>query len=352
MAMDSNEDSHYYNVVLIVYRLGDGCHYTAHSCEGGFMIGYVRLAAVAAAVLVGIAFAGPANAQASRTWISGVGDDANPCSRTAPCKTFAGAISKTAAGGEIDCLDPGGFGAVTITKSITLDCGGGIGGQVGSILASGTNGVNISAGASDRVKIRNMSINGFNGAGLAAIKFNTGSSLTIEHVGIFGFGASSVPAVDFVPTAAGSKLTMRDVEVQNNNSAGIFIGPVSGVAASAVLENVASIGNTTIGLNVADGASVTASNSTFSDNAGKGVLASSAGGTVNVFLDSNTIAGNGTQGVQSIGASSTVRLSNNGIYGNGTGLQSTSSGAIISFQNNRNAGNGTAGAPTGTAALQ
>jgi len=62
-----------------------------------------------------------ASAQASRTWVSGVGDDANPCSRTAPCKTFAGSISKTVAGGEIDCLDPGGFGALTITKAVTID---------------------------------------------------------------------------------------------------------------------------------------------------------------------------------------------------------------------------------------
>src|SRR5215203_3402572 len=82
----------------------------------------------------------PAHAQATRTWVSGVGDDANPCSRTAPCKTFAGAISKTAAGGEIDCLDPGGFGAVTIIKPITIDCIG----TLGSILAAGTNGVIIS----------------------------------------------------------------------------------------------------------------------------------------------------------------------------------------------------------------
>src|SRR6478752_10655610 len=80
----------------------------------------------------------PANAQATRTWVSGVGDDANPCSRTAPCKTFAGAISKTAVGGEINALDPGGYGTVTITKSITIDGGGG---QVASILASGTNGI-------------------------------------------------------------------------------------------------------------------------------------------------------------------------------------------------------------------
>ncbi len=78
-------------------------------------------------VLGTLAFTSLAHAQASRTWVSGVGDDVNPCSRTAPCKTFAGAISKTAAGGEIDCLDPGGFGAVTITKAITLNCEGTLG---------------------------------------------------------------------------------------------------------------------------------------------------------------------------------------------------------------------------------
>src|SRR6201987_5279563 len=81
-----------------------------------------------------------AQAQATRTWVSGVGDDANPCSRTAPCKTFAGAISKTAAGGEIDALDPGGFGGVTITKAITIDGGGG---QVTSVLVAGTNGITV-----------------------------------------------------------------------------------------------------------------------------------------------------------------------------------------------------------------
>src|SRR5258708_18213773 len=89
--------------------------------------------------------------QASRTWVSGVGDDANPCSRTAPCKTFAGAISKTAPGGEIDALDPGGFGAVTITKGITIDGGGG---HVASFLVSGTNGIVVQAGANDIVILR------------------------------------------------------------------------------------------------------------------------------------------------------------------------------------------------------
>src|SRR5690349_7535257 len=86
-----------------------------------------------------------AHAQATRTWVSGVGDDVNPCSRTAPCKTFAGAISKTASGGEIDCLDPGGFGTITITKSIVIE--GTTGAGFGSILNSGVNGVNVNDSA-------------------------------------------------------------------------------------------------------------------------------------------------------------------------------------------------------------
>ena len=122
-------------------------------------------------LVVTLACASAAHAQATRTWVSGVGDDANPCSRTAPCKTFAGAISKTADGGEIDCVDPGGFGAVTITKTITIDGGG----TFASILAAGTNGVNVndSASGAQNTKIatlRNISINGA-GTGVVGINF-------------------------------------------------------------------------------------------------------------------------------------------------------------------------------------
>ena len=105
----------------------------------------MKLATLAAA-LIGAALLyapGLAHAQATRTWVSGVGDDANPCSRTAPCKTFAGAISKTADCGEIDALDPAGYGTITITKGITIDGGGGEAGQVASILASGVPGVTV-----------------------------------------------------------------------------------------------------------------------------------------------------------------------------------------------------------------
>src|SRR6478672_7601147 len=128
-------------------------------------------------------WAGLAGAQASRTWVSGVGDDANPCSRTAPCKTFAGAISKTAAGGEIDALDPAGYGALTITKAITLDGGGG---QVASVLVSGTNGIVVQAGPSDVVILRNLRINGI-GTGINGIRWLSGKDLNVENCFIFGF---------------------------------------------------------------------------------------------------------------------------------------------------------------------
>src|SRR5436305_12695562 len=125
-----------------------------------------------------------AQAQATRTWISGVGDDVNPCSRTAPCKTFAGAISKTAAGGEIDCLDPGGLGAVTITKGMTLDCGTFAGGILN---AGGVNGVVVNtAAATDKVILRNLVINGGltpSGPGANGIRWlNLGPELPLDRV--------------------------------------------------------------------------------------------------------------------------------------------------------------------------
>src|SRR5437763_297003 len=143
---------------------------------------------VAATLLVIFLSSSDAQAQATRTWVSGVGDDANPCSRTAPCKTFAGAISKTAAGGEIDALDPAGYGAVTITKAITIDGGGG---QVASILVSGTNGINVQAGPTGVVILRNLRINGI-GTGINGIRWLSGKGLSVEKCEIFGFTTNGV----------------------------------------------------------------------------------------------------------------------------------------------------------------
>src|ERR1700690_2783417 len=130
------------------------------------------------------------HAQATRTFVSGVGDDANPCSRTAPCKTFAGAISKTAAFGEINVLDPGGFGSVTITKSITID---GSGGSIAGVLVAGTNGITVNAGATDTVILRNLDIDGTAVSGaLQGLEFLAGKQLIIDHCNIYGFGQRNI----------------------------------------------------------------------------------------------------------------------------------------------------------------
>jgi hypothetical protein len=144
-----------------------------------------------------------AHAQANRTWVSGVGDDVNPCSRTAPCKTFAGAISKTAVGGEISVLDPGGFGAVTITKSITLD---GIG-TLASILVSGTNGININ-GANAVVTLRNINLISTDFTGLNGVQLLNGAILILDHVTIAGFD-TGVATVMGNATVVNSTITLN-----------------------------------------------------------------------------------------------------------------------------------------------
>ncbi len=150
--------------------------------------------------------AGAVHAQATRTWVSGVGDDANPCSRTAPCKTFAGAISKTAAGGVINTLDPGGFGAVTITKSITLEAEG----QVAGILSALTNAIIINAAATDRVVLRNLRINGA-GTGLDGVRVLQAGEVVIEDTTIENITQN---AIDVAPTTGTVQLSLRNCVIR------------------------------------------------------------------------------------------------------------------------------------------
>ena len=256
--------------------------------------------------LLGIALllvisAGSAQAQATRTWVSGVGDDVNPCSRTAPCKTFAGAISKTAAGGEIDCLDPGGFGTVTIVKAITLDCGGGVGGQLGSILASGTNGIIVSSSlpAGSSVTIRNMSINGAGVTlGVNGIRYLAGGgALHVENVEIFGFSQNGI---DFENTAA-ANLFVRSSQISDNTTGfGILVRPQGAVLANVSLDNVRLDRNLT-GLRVEDGGKATVEDSVAHANNGNGFLAVSAGTAAEINLIRSVASNTLTNGVATSG---------------------------------------------------
>jgi len=175
-------------------------------------------------VLLASAFVCLGQAQATRTWVSGVGDDVNPCSRTAPCKTFSGAISKTPNGGEIDCLDAGGFGAVTINKSITIDCG-----YTGGVLTSLVNGIIVNDttnGASSQVILRNLAIigGGTTSLGVNGISFIGGGFLSVQNVNIHGFSTSCISV-----TGSNLNLSVEDSNLTNCGGAGITGATASGL---------------------------------------------------------------------------------------------------------------------------
>jgi len=165
--------------------------------------------------------AAPASAQATRTWVSGVGDDANPCSRTAPCKTFAGSISKTAPGGEINCLDPGGFGALTITKAISIICGES--GEAG-VLVSGTNGIVVQAGPSDKVILEGLDFDGL-GTGINGVNFLSGQQLIINKCKIHDFATNGV---NVASNTANARVVINKAEILFNGTSGN--GATGGVA--------------------------------------------------------------------------------------------------------------------------
>jgi hypothetical protein len=286
-----------------------------------------------------------AHAQASRTWVSRVGDDANPCSRTAPCKTFAGAISKTALNGEINCLDPGGFGAVTITKSITIDCHE----VFASILNAGTNGINIpfdSFAATDvrkTVRLRNINFNGFD-SGLNGIRITGGAvialgTVVIEDCLIDGNFVGNARGISD-ERSNGGKLFVSNTTVRNVGGVGIIAGPASGtVRLDATLDNVR-VENSGFGVAAAGSNRVMVNRSVLSGHSQSGVFAVTSA-EVNL---SNSVTSSNTTGVQNAGGGNPViRLSNNDISFNGTALR----GATQTFGNNRIQGNGTLGtAPT------
>jgi hypothetical protein len=301
------------------------------------------------AVLASCLHVSTADAQATRTWVSGVGDDANPCSRTAPCKTFPGAISKTAAGGEINCLDPGGFGGVTITKSITIDCTG----TFGSTLVSGTNGVVVN-GANVIVTLRGIAINGV-GTGLSGIRFLQGAALHVQNVTVFGFRTTTGKGLEFAPSNAGAELHVTDSAFLDNGTGqggfGIVIIPTGSGNANAVLNRVQLINNNgNLNVNSSNGGqiNVTLKDSVVSNGVG-GIGSVSAGANLRLMID-RTIVSNNVVGVASNGAATTVFLGNSVVSGNTTGLTTVNSGNLLSFQNNLIGGNATDGNPSGTIA--
>ena len=300
--------------------------------------GFATLATLAI-IAFPMLWATAAQAQATRTWITGLGDDANPCSRSAPCKTFAGALTKTAVNGEINCLDPGGFGQVTISKSVTIDCHD----VMGAILQGANTGIFIGfdnfapTDVRKTVNLRGLSIQGadYGKVGIQISGANSaGSAVSIEDCTINGeFGDPGRGIFD--TRSGGGELYISNTTVRNVAAAGIAVAPATiGKPINATIDNVR-IQNASYGLAAGTGARVMVNRSVFSGNTTAGIEADS-GTEVNV--NDSVLAHNGI-GVQSDG---TVRLSNSDISFNTTGA----SGPVNTYSNNRFSSNNDRGTLT------
>ncbi len=269
--------------------------------------------------------AGSAFAQASRTWVSGVGDDANPCSRTAPCKTFAGAISKTAVCGEIDALDPAGYGAVTITKGITIDGGG----NLASVLVSGTNGIVIQIAATDTcsqtVILRNLSINGI-GTGINGIRLLGGivTNLHVEHLSVQRF---TTRGIDISPSVAGDKVFLRDVDIRNTGGDSVGVSPTTNSTTTVAIHDVRLRQSAATGYHCVNDTVGTVDNSNLEGN---NVGAANDVASCHMNYINDVIADNASNGLQ-VGGGVTVNIDHLSSFRNGTGVLNF--GTVNSFGN-------------------
>jgi hypothetical protein len=290
-----------------------------------------KIAAGFTAGLVMLLLAAPqvASAQATRTWVSGVGDDANPCSRTAPCKTFAGAISKTATNGEINCIDAGGFGAVTITKSMIIDCKGVLAG----VANGNTSGVIINA-AGSQVTLRNIDIEG-SGTGVVGVRVLAAAAVQVDEVVIRGQAGSGI---EIIPSANTHVAVSRSL-IRDNALHGIVVTP-SGGSTRVSISNTTLAANGQTGIRVNDNAFAALSDTVLTGNGTHGATAFSGGSPSKITLARVVASGNGLGGLLANGPAASIWMSEVLASGNGYGLYPAMGGGVyVSYGNNRVAGN-------------
>src|SRR5882762_2323519 len=219
-----------------------------------------------------LTFASLASALPSRTWVAGNGADSNPCSRTAPCLTFQGALPQTAAGGEINCVDAGDYGPIVITKALTIDCVG----TLGSILVpAASTGVTVNAGSSDVITLRNLSINGGGNMGTTGVGYPAAAAVHLENVRIFNMAGYCI-----ISNSSGSTLlTVDDSTISDCGFTGIKVLTSSGTAAVNI--NNTRISKTSAGIEAGNGSRITITNSTiYFNNVGVSQSGAALGSTV------------------------------------------------------------------------
>ena len=301
----------------------------------------VCVAVVCAMCLV--LFSVPASATVSnaRSWVSGAaGDDNNPCTITAPCATFNGAFPKTQAGGEINCLDSGPFGALTITNAITIICGTV---ESGVMVSSGT-GFAVSASSTDIVYLEGIDFEGGN-AGSNGVQITSAAAVHIVNCRVRGF---TTAGINVSPSSGGVVVDVIDSIIADNPGEGILIKPTGSGAMRGFVDRSRITHNTGDGIfvnaNVTSGSvKLTVRDSESSTNGANGIGTFSNASVAQVQIDSATMTDN-TTGLGANGAGSIVRFTRSTVFGNGTGVNQTSGGSVLSYGTNAVDGNGTQGA--------
>jgi len=289
-------------------------------------------------IVAAIAFAAPAHAQPTRTWISGMGVDSGTCPRQSPCHTLTYAHGQVAAGGEITVLDPGGYGTVVITKAVSIVSDSGSG-EAGVTMFSG-DGITVNAGAADVVILRGLVVDGLNSAA-NGIRFVSGGALHIQNSLIKNVRGTSGVGINFAPAGA-SDLYVTDTTVINNtgfNGTGILVRP-SGSGLIRATFNRVTIEQNAAGITI-DGASgtgtirATVRDSVISTNAGTGLWANSpAGAATGVYFINSSSVENGTAGIYANGANAAITLMGASVMGNNIGISAPGGGNIYSYKNN------------------
>lgn len=308
------------------------------------------LAAIAVSALASSQLT-PAYAQAARTWVSGAGNDSNNCSRATPCLTFAGAFAKTNAGGEINCLDAGGFGGVTITKAIVISCDTGTAG----VLVSGTNGITVNVAAGNVVVLRGLDIQG-SGTGLIGVSVIQAGLVRIEKCVIRGFNGGAAYGVQLTATASPASLVIADSSIIDNGTGatggGINVAPAAGGNADVVIRRVR-IANNVAGVVVNGSGNTTTNNVTIEDseiagNSNTGVLAvsSGSGSPATVMINRSVLMANAPVAVTANGSaavpgagSAVIRITNSVITANPLAQSVIGVGQVLSYKNNLVSGN-------------
>jgi hypothetical protein len=286
-------------------------------------------------VAVGVLLLGCSFAQAqTRTWVSGVGNDADPCSRTAPCKTLAGAYQKTSPGGQINVIDANAVGQLKIDHSITIDASESF---AGTLALTGTDGIVVVAGASDVVVLRGLTLHG-KGEADNGITYMSGGRLHVENCVISNFTKRGIN----YESDGDNQLIVKNSVIRENGGAGIRVQPLAGGKAKATIDHTRLEGNQN-GLSVLDNAYVTIRDSVMAGNSSNGVAVTAS----EVSIENCLMANNKDTGVKVTGDKAIVRLSGSTVTGNNTGLFAAAGSDILSFSNNNVAGNIAAdGAPT------